>query len=66
MSREEERLAVYRLLMCQTPGSGRELKEDAFCYGCWNHRPDWKYRYCVQIECPHMTGMTTVRDKYLE
>ncbi len=32
MSREEDRLAVYRFLMCQTPG-GRELKDDAFCYG---------------------------------
>jgi hypothetical protein len=65
MSREEELLAVYRFLMCQTPG-GRELKDDAFCYGCRNHRPDWKYRYCVQTECPHMKGMTTFRDKYVE
>lgn len=65
MSREEDRFAVYRLLMCQTPG-GRELKDDAFCYGCRNHRPGWKYRYCIHIECPHMKGMTTFRDKYMD
>ena len=64
MSQEEQRLAVYRKLMYQYPGEKDSIPEDACCRGCRNHRPEWKYRYCVLIECPYIKGMTTFREIY--
>lgn len=64
MSQEEQRLAVYRKLMYQRPGEKNSIPEDACCRGCRNHRPEWKYRYCVLIECPYIKGMTTFREIY--
>lgn len=63
---EEHRLAFYRLLMSQRPESRREIREDAFCRGCRNHRPDWKYRFCAFTECSEMKGMSTFREAFRE
>ncbi len=59
---DNRRLAAYEVMMRQIPGSGRKIAEDACCYGCKNHRPKWKYRYCVLLECPYAKGMTTFRE----
>lgn len=63
---EDHRLALYRLLMSQRPESRREFREDAFCCGCRNYRPGWKYRFCAFPECPEMKGMTTFREAFRE
>lgn len=64
--KEDNRLVCYRLLMSQSSGSSLELSEDAFCRGCKNHRPDFKYRFCAFVECQEIKGMTTYREKFRE
>ncbi len=59
---ENRRLAAYEAMMQQIPGSRRKLPEDTGCYGCQNHRPKWKYRFCVLLECPYAKGMSTFRE----
>lgn len=68
MSKEDEKRAFifYKRLMRQSYKQGTDYPVDFACSGCRNHRPDWKYRFCVLTECPYLKGFKTFREKFYE
>lgn len=51
--------AFYERFMQERPVLNE--KADSQCRGCPYHRPDWKYRFCMYVECPYVKGLETFR-----
>ena len=65
MAMAGKRLARYEVMMRRASDETFEISEDFLCMGCPRHRPDWEYRFCEFLECPHMRGVQTFWEEVL-